>query len=236
MLKAPRYLPAIGVLLATACVAFADEPQAPPTLKITNERICPGTISPYQYGQFIEYLCAPDAVDVLGEALRQQFRGGAAVPVCFPQGDRPLRAALVSRRRYEPRRIPARQRSSLQRQSLATHPAEARRSRHARHLAKRHLRQSGRTAAAVAPLASQRRARPGESHDLGRGQSLCDRRTIAARQTVAAVRGDAHPHRYRHPRHADDLLPRAGHALDRPGFADAHRETFAAGAPTWPRR
>jgi alpha-N-arabinofuranosidase len=58
MLKAPRYLPAIGVLLATACVAFADEPQAPPTLKITNERICPGTISPYQYGQFIEYLCA----------------------------------------------------------------------------------------------------------------------------------------------------------------------------------
>src|SRR3974390_3003443 len=27
-------------------------------LKITTQRLCPGTISPYQCGQFIEYLCA----------------------------------------------------------------------------------------------------------------------------------------------------------------------------------
>jgi alpha-L-arabinofuranosidase len=49
---------AVGVILATASSLFADEPPAAPTLKITNERICRGTISPYQYGQFIEYLCA----------------------------------------------------------------------------------------------------------------------------------------------------------------------------------
>ena len=30
---------------------------ADPPLKITNEPLCPGTISPMQYGQFIEYLC-----------------------------------------------------------------------------------------------------------------------------------------------------------------------------------
>jgi len=29
-----------------------------PTLTITREPLCPGTISPFQYGQFIEYLCA----------------------------------------------------------------------------------------------------------------------------------------------------------------------------------
>src|SRR5258706_5940849 len=29
-----------------------------PTLVITREPLCPGTISPFQYGQFIEYLCA----------------------------------------------------------------------------------------------------------------------------------------------------------------------------------
>lgn len=28
------------------------------TLTITDQPVCPGTISPYQYGQFIEYLCA----------------------------------------------------------------------------------------------------------------------------------------------------------------------------------
>ncbi len=59
MLKFSRYFLAIGVVLLTACSVLADEPQpAAPTVKITNERICPGTISPYQYGQFIEYLCA----------------------------------------------------------------------------------------------------------------------------------------------------------------------------------
>jgi len=29
-----------------------------PTVTITREPLCPGTISPFQYGQFIEYLCA----------------------------------------------------------------------------------------------------------------------------------------------------------------------------------
>src|SRR5437763_12641005 len=31
---------------------------AAPTLVITREPLCPGTISPFQCGQFIEYLCA----------------------------------------------------------------------------------------------------------------------------------------------------------------------------------
>jgi alpha-N-arabinofuranosidase len=57
MLKSSRYLLAIVAVLTTASL-LADEPQAAPTLKITNERICKGTISPFQYGQFIEYLCA----------------------------------------------------------------------------------------------------------------------------------------------------------------------------------
>jgi hypothetical protein len=34
-----------------------ESPAAAPTLRITRDRICPGAISPYQYGQFIEYLC-----------------------------------------------------------------------------------------------------------------------------------------------------------------------------------
>ena len=59
MLKVSRYFLVIAAVLMIAQTISADEPQsAAPTLKITNERICPGTISPYQYGQFIEYLCA----------------------------------------------------------------------------------------------------------------------------------------------------------------------------------
>jgi alpha-L-arabinofuranosidase len=58
MRKLSRYSLAIVVVLMTASSLLADEPQTPPTLKVTNERICRGTISPFQYGQFIEYLCA----------------------------------------------------------------------------------------------------------------------------------------------------------------------------------
>src|SRR5262245_10388418 len=28
-----------------------------PSIKITKENLCPGEISPFQYGQFVEYLC-----------------------------------------------------------------------------------------------------------------------------------------------------------------------------------
>jgi len=38
-------------------VAAGESGAAAPTLRITRDRICPGVISPYQYGQFIEYLC-----------------------------------------------------------------------------------------------------------------------------------------------------------------------------------
>lgn len=58
MLKSSHSFWMIAVALMSVCSAVADEPQAPPTLKVLNERVCPGTISPYQYGQFIEYLCA----------------------------------------------------------------------------------------------------------------------------------------------------------------------------------
>jgi alpha-N-arabinofuranosidase len=47
-----------GVTIATASSTPADEPQpGVPTLKVTRQRVCRGEISPYQCGQFIEYLC-----------------------------------------------------------------------------------------------------------------------------------------------------------------------------------
>ena len=100
MLKFSRYFLAIGVILATAWSVLADEPQpAAPTLKITNERICPGTISPYQYGQFIEYLCALTPSMFSEKLFDGSFEGVPAVQVRVPQGDRPRRTAVVSRRR-----------------------------------------------------------------------------------------------------------------------------------------
>jgi alpha-L-arabinofuranosidase len=52
-----RYFVVAGVILTLAnSVPAADDSAA--TLKITNERLCSAAISPYQYGQFIEYLCA----------------------------------------------------------------------------------------------------------------------------------------------------------------------------------
>jgi alpha-L-arabinofuranosidase len=53
-----RLISAIS-LLAVALPSLADDNRPTvPTLKITNERVCTGEISPYQNGQFIEYLCA----------------------------------------------------------------------------------------------------------------------------------------------------------------------------------
>jgi alpha-N-arabinofuranosidase len=42
---------------APAAPAGAPPPRTSATLTVTNEPLCPGTISPYQCGQFIEYLC-----------------------------------------------------------------------------------------------------------------------------------------------------------------------------------
>ena len=67
-------------------------------LKITPEHLCPGSISPYQCGQFIEYLCA-DAVDVRREGVRRQLRGRARLWRRLSQSDRPPGTALVPRRR-----------------------------------------------------------------------------------------------------------------------------------------
>jgi alpha-N-arabinofuranosidase len=48
----------IGVIVLGAMLAsIANVYSATPTLKITTEKVCEGTISPFQYGQFIEYLC-----------------------------------------------------------------------------------------------------------------------------------------------------------------------------------
>ncbi len=58
MLRLSHCLVMAGVVVATTWSTLADEPKpAVATLRITRERVCPGTISPYQYGQFIEYLC-----------------------------------------------------------------------------------------------------------------------------------------------------------------------------------
>jgi alpha-N-arabinofuranosidase len=51
---------AVGCLLALTPAAPATEQETDPgkaTLKITRTFLCPGTINPMQYGQFIEYLC-----------------------------------------------------------------------------------------------------------------------------------------------------------------------------------
>jgi alpha-N-arabinofuranosidase len=46
-----------GVVLAAASAAPAAGPPDAPVLKVVSERVCRGEISPYQCGQFIEYLC-----------------------------------------------------------------------------------------------------------------------------------------------------------------------------------
>jgi alpha-L-arabinofuranosidase len=47
-----------ALVFVTAVPVLADgNVEAVPTLKISRDRVCPGEISPFQYGQFIEYLC-----------------------------------------------------------------------------------------------------------------------------------------------------------------------------------
>jgi alpha-N-arabinofuranosidase len=55
----------IGLFVATGPFPSHGAPSEPlpavqehPTITITQEPLCPGRISPFQYGQFIEYLCA----------------------------------------------------------------------------------------------------------------------------------------------------------------------------------
>ena len=45
-----------AVMLAGPILAEQPRPIVS-TLRITRQHICPGTISPYQHGQFIVYLC-----------------------------------------------------------------------------------------------------------------------------------------------------------------------------------
>jgi alpha-L-arabinofuranosidase len=53
-----RRFVSVTLLLAVVCPVLAnDDRPAAATLKIVRERVCPGEINPYQYGQFIEYLC-----------------------------------------------------------------------------------------------------------------------------------------------------------------------------------
>lgn len=64
-MSAPTMFFAIELLLATGS-SLATETRSEPlptgvdssTITVTREPLCPGTISPFQYGQFIEYLCA----------------------------------------------------------------------------------------------------------------------------------------------------------------------------------
>jgi alpha-N-arabinofuranosidase len=58
MLNTSRGFILIGIMFSAGWSALAaEQPSVVPTLTITRQRLCPGTISPYQYGQFIEYLC-----------------------------------------------------------------------------------------------------------------------------------------------------------------------------------
>ena len=152
MLRLSRCFVVAGVIVTMARPIRADEAQAAtPTLTITNERVCPGAISPYQYGQFIEYLCALTPSMFAEKVFDGSFEGVPALRVCVSQ-ERPTAIeqpwypdGAVNRGEFalDPTR-------PLQRQSLTAHPPEAGRSLHARHFAERHVRQSGRTAAAVA--------------------------------------------------------------------------------------
>src|SRR5437764_5577324 len=43
--------------IALLCVLCASAVNAAPTIRVTRDALCPGEISPLQYGQFVEYLC-----------------------------------------------------------------------------------------------------------------------------------------------------------------------------------
>lgn len=60
-----------------------------PELRITQERVCPGSISRFQYGQFIEYLCAHTLSSFAEKVSDGGFEGVPNYNVSFrPQTDR----------------------------------------------------------------------------------------------------------------------------------------------------
>ena len=133
-----------------------------------------------------------DAVDVRRKGLRRQFRGRAAVPRRVPQGDRPARAAVVSRRRGAPRRVRAGPRpirsTARSRSASRQKPGDP---VHAGHLARRQVRQ-GRRAAAVLAVPARRRSCsiPVRVALWGQGKTYAAAEFQPDR-AVAAIRGDA---------------------------------------------
>ena len=57
------------LVLSAFALGADSNGQAAPPLRISSEPLCPGTISPFQYGQFIEYVWPPSAVDVGGKVV-----------------------------------------------------------------------------------------------------------------------------------------------------------------------
>ncbi len=78
------------VVLSAAYSAWASDSQhAVPVWKITRQRVCSGTISPYQNGQFIEYLCGLTPSIFAEEVFDGSFEGVPPYKVTFrPQTDR----------------------------------------------------------------------------------------------------------------------------------------------------
>ena len=227
----------VGAVLAAANSALADGAYpAVLTLRVTHRHVCEGKISPYQCGQFIEYLCGADAVDVRREGIRRQFRGRAPLPRRLPQG-RPTASSSPG--------IPtapctaASSRSiaieSVQRQGLAAHSAEERRSLHAGDFAGRQVRQ-GRRGAAVLAAPPRGAGEPARfAWRSGATARPTPRPSSGLRSAGSASRRSLSPTDTDDAGHVDDFVPRAGHALDRSGLADARTDTSSAGDATWPR-
>jgi alpha-L-arabinofuranosidase len=74
----------IGMIVFGAMFAsIANVQSATPVLKVTREHVCPGTISPYQYGQFIEYLCALTPSMFAEKVSDKSFEGVPEYKVAF---------------------------------------------------------------------------------------------------------------------------------------------------------
>ena len=156
------------------------------TLTVTDEPICRATISPYQYGQFIEYLCGLTPSMFAEQVFDGSFEGVPALPCRIPQGHGSAGEAVVSGRCGPSRRLRPRPRRGFQRQSIPTDHPEARRPLHAGSLARGQARQSGRTAAVFAIPSCPGTPIAGAGGDLGARPNLreCD---ISTHRAVAVA-------------------------------------------------
>ena len=203
------------------------------TLTVTGESICQATVSPFQYGQFIEYLCGLTPSMFAEQVFDGSFEG---VP--------PYRVEF--RKETDRLEKPWYPDGAVHRGEFALDATQAFNGKVSQRITQKPgdpctlgVSQEGKHVKTGEPLrCSLSPSRPGadltgSGGSVGHGEDLRERH-VSAHGSMAALRDHARSRRNRFRGNLDHLVPRSGNTLDRPGVADVDGQRLRLAARRGP--